>query len=102
MGRAEGIMRAVDGSFLRRMLAGFIALVLVIVGGTVGYYVIGGGKWPWLDCAYMTVITITTVGYGEVLPDMAHTPWARSFTMGLLVFGTGVLVYFASTITGFI
>ena len=35
------------------MLAGFIALVLVIVGGTVGYYVIGGGKWPWLDCAYM-------------------------------------------------
>src|SRR5699024_8300503 len=45
---------------------------------------------------------VTTVGYGEVLPDMEHTPWARSFTMGLLVFGTGVLVYFASTITGFI
>jgi voltage-gated potassium channel len=48
------------------------------------------------------VITVTTVGYGEVLEGMEHVPYARGYTMGLLVFGTGVLVYFASTITGFI
>jgi voltage-gated potassium channel len=50
----------------------------------------------------MTVITITTVGYGEVLPNMEHVEYARGFTILQLVFGTGVLVYFASTITAFI
>jgi voltage-gated potassium channel len=50
----------------------------------------------------MTVITVTTVGYGEVLPNMDVTPYARGFTIILLVFGTGTIVFFASTITAFI
>jgi voltage-gated potassium channel len=92
----------VDSSLRNRLLVGFVALAVVIGGGTVGYWIIGDGKWEAWDCLYMTVITVTTVGYGEVLPDMATTPHARTFTMVLLVFGTGVLVYFASTITAFI
>jgi voltage-gated potassium channel len=94
-----------DGSFRNRLVGGFIALLVVILGGTIGYWLIGrhsGVEWKWGDCVYMTVITVTTVGYGEVLPDMEHVPYARGFTIGLLVFGTGVLVYFASTITAFI
>jgi voltage-gated potassium channel len=91
-----------DGSFRNRLGGGFFALMIVIAGGTVGYYLIGKGVWAWPDCLYMTVITVTTVGYGEVLPDMEHTQYARSFTIALLVFGTGTLVYFASTITAFI
>jgi len=86
----------------RRLFLGFIALVAVIVGGTVGYWLIGGGEWALSDCAYMTVITVTTVGYGEVLKGMDTMPYARGFTTVLLVFGTGTLVFFASTITAFI
>jgi voltage-gated potassium channel len=50
----------------------------------------------------MTVITVTTVGYGETLIDMDKVEYARSFTILLLLFGTGAIVYFASTITAFI
>ena len=50
----------------------------------------------------MTAITITTVGYDEVLPHMKNTEFARTFTMILLVFGTGTIVFFASTVTAFI
>jgi voltage-gated potassium channel len=92
----------VDSSLRNRLLVGFLALSIVIGGGTFGYWWIGDGKWEAWDCLYMTVITVTTVGYGEVLPNMDTTPHARTFTMVLLVFGTGVLVYFASTITAFI
>lgn len=91
-----------DSSFRNRLAAGFVLLIAVIAGGTLGYWLIGDGRWRPEDCLYMTVITVTTVGYGEVLVGMEEVAYARGFTMGLLVFGTGVLVYFASTITGFI
>jgi voltage-gated potassium channel len=79
-------------------------MLIVIFGGGAGYWVIGDGKWAFADCLYMTVITVTTVGYGELLvdPPLAEVPYARGFTMLLLVFGTGILVFFASTVTAFI
>ncbi len=86
----------------RRLLTSFTALVVVALGGSTGYFIIGGGKWAFSDCLYMTVITITTVGYGETLADMDKVEYARGFTMILLVFGTGGIVFFASTITAFI
>jgi voltage-gated potassium channel len=89
-------------SLTKRLVMGLALLVIVVIGGGFGYFVIGGGRWPLGDCVYMTVITVTTVGYGEVLADMDHTPYARAFTMVLLLFGTGSIVYFASTITAFI
>lgn len=91
------------GNALRnRLLAGFVAMMVVIAGGTAGYWWIGKGVWSVFECFYMTVITVTTVGYGEALPGMEHIHYARGFTVILLVFGTGTLVYFASTITAFI
>jgi len=89
-------------SLTRRLVMGLALLVIVVIGGGVGYYVIGRGAWAFADCIYMTVITVTTVGYGEVLRDMDHAAYARGFTMVLLVFGTGSIVYFASTVTAFI
>jgi voltage-gated potassium channel len=86
----------------KRLVMGLALLVMVVVGGGVGYYLIGGGRWAFADCVYMTVITVTTVGYGEVLRDMERIGYARGFTMILLLFGTGSIVYFASTITAFI
>ncbi len=84
------------------MLTGFIGLVVVVFGGGVGYWLIGEGRWTMADCLYMTVITVTTVGYGEILEGMDKVQYARAFTTVLLVFGTGILVFFASTITAFI
>lgn len=91
-----------DHAFRNRLLAGFIAMLTVVAGGATGFWVLGDGRWAWGDCLYMTVITVTTVGFGETLDGMDAVPYARSFTMLLLVFGTGVLVYFASMITAFV
>lgn len=87
---------------IKRLLVGFLVLVGVVWGGATGYWWIGDGKWAFHDCLYMTVITLTTVGYGETLDGMDKVPYARDFTMVLLLFGTGAIVYFASTITAFI
>lgn len=86
----------------KRLLTGFLTLVFVVIGGAVGYYLIGDGRWTFADCVYMTVITVTTVGYGETLDGMAEVPYARGFTVVLLVFGTGSIVFFASMITAFV
>jgi voltage-gated potassium channel len=63
-------------------------LISVIVGGTVGYVLIEG--WPVWDAFYMTVITVTTVGYKEV-HDLS---WAgQAFTVVLLLGGVGTFLY---------
>jgi voltage-gated potassium channel len=95
-------VRAMLSPTMKRLLYGLVAILIVTFGGAIGYYLIGDGKWPFGDCIYMTAITITTVGYDEVLPHMKDVEFARSFTIILLVFGTGTIVFFASTVTAFI
>lgn len=48
----------------------------------------------------MTAITLTTVGYGEVIP--INTPELKIFTIFLILFGMGTVLYFASALTAFI
>ena len=86
----------------KRLAYAFLAFVIVVVGGGFGYWLIGGGRWGLGECFYMTVITVTTVGYAEVLPGLDIAPYGRLFTVVLLIFGTGSIVFFASTITAFI
>jgi voltage-gated potassium channel len=82
-----------DGSSLRepRYLSRFrlplLLLALTVAYGTVGYRVVEG--WSWLECAYMTMITLTTVGYREVQPLDAS---GQAFTISLLVFGVVTLL----------
>jgi voltage-gated potassium channel len=69
-----------------------LSLVLVIIGvGTLGYHWlwldVGG---TWMDALFMTVTTITTIGYGEVKP---LTTAGRLFTMALAITGIGSLFY---------
>ena len=53
-------------SILIQLRFSIVMLVLVISGGTGGYIILEG--WDFLDAFYMTVLTISTVGYGEVHP----------------------------------
>ncbi len=86
----------------KRLAYALLALFIVVVGGGVGYYILGDGRWPFGDCLYMTIISVTTVGYAEVLQGMDSVHYARAFTAGLLILGTSSIVFFASTITAFI
>ncbi len=74
------------------------AIFCVIIIGSTGYYIIFGGQPKFMDCVYMTVISITSVGYGEVLDVTGNVP-AQLFTMFLITFGMGIILYGLSTMT---
>ncbi len=65
-----------------------LLLTWIIAGGTIGYVTIEGWT-PW-EALYMTVITITTVGYREIHP-MSRA--GEAFTMALLFIGVGAALY---------
>lgn len=77
-----------------RKLLQLTALVTgALLCGTLGYVWVEG--WPWFDGLYMTVITLATIGYGETHP---LTTAGRVFTIVLILFGSGVLLYAASSL----
>lgn len=89
----------------RIYLAGIFLLTVTVIG-TSGYYLLGhfsqyDPHWRLGDCFYMTVITLTTVGFGEVI-DLSVVPGARLFTIFVLFGGLGVAAYFVSTLTAFL
>jgi voltage-gated potassium channel len=86
---------------LYQLLRASGVLMIIFLIGTIGYYIIGGGQYTMIDCAYMTVITLTTVGYGEIIPIAGHQG-AELFTIGLIVLGMGAFLYFVSTMAAFI
>ncbi len=74
-----------------------IALSLIIFTiGTVGYMAIEG--WSLIDSVYMTIITITTVGFSEV-HQMGET--GRLFTIGLVFTGVALFLYVAGSLVQF-
>ena len=79
--------------------AGLVFAVFVI--GTFAYWFASGDQYSLLDCAYMTVITLTTVGYTEVIP-VQKSPGLQAFTIVLIVTGMGSVLYFVSSLTAFI
>ncbi|MCE5244194.1 MAG: potassium channel protein [Syntrophobacteraceae bacterium] len=85
---------------LERLIMPLLLVVSTFVFGTAGFALIGNGKWTLFDCAYMTSITLTTVGYGEVLDQMGQD--ARTFAMVVMWVGMGVTLYAVSTITAFV
>jgi voltage-gated potassium channel len=86
----------------RRLVSAFMFLITIVGIGTVGLHYLGEGRWGFWDCFYMTVITLSTVGFGETLSDMDQVVGARAFTVSLIVLGSGTLLYFASSLTAFI
>jgi voltage-gated potassium channel len=78
-----------------------LALALVTAIGVLGYWLIGRrDHHSVIDAIYMTVITLTTVGYDEII-DMSHHPGGRLFTIGLLLLGMGVVAYTVPMLAAF-
>jgi voltage-gated potassium channel len=82
-------------------LAGMV-MAFVVVASSEGYYLIGHGRWAFGDCLYMTIITLATVGYGETLDGMDRVPYARLWTVLVILCGSGILVYWVSSFTAVI
>ncbi|RMG39766.1 MAG: potassium channel protein [Candidatus Dadabacteria bacterium] len=61
------------------------AIILVVLLGASGYTLIE--DWSFFDSLYMTIITLSTVGYGEVHP---LSPAGRIFSICLIIVGVGV------------
>ena len=72
----------------------FALMVAVVTIGVSGYMYIEG--WDLLDAAWMVLITLTTIGFGEIHP---LSPAGRVFTMGLILAGIGVVTYTTAQLT---
>ena len=82
---------------LRRLLWGVVAMAVVTAIGTVGYMLIE--DWSFLDSIYMTIVTITTVGYDEVYP---LSDGGQIFSIFLMLGGVGGALYSLTAIVAYV
>jgi voltage-gated potassium channel len=68
-------------------------MAAIFLAGTIGYRLVEGAAW-W-DAFFMTVITLTTVGYGEVFPLSRS---GEVFTVALLFVGLGMFLLLATDV----
>ncbi len=78
----------------KELIAGVIALGFVFIVGTLWYSLVEG--WSWEDAAYMTVITLATVGFGEIHPLGNR---GRLFTISLILMGVVSIGYIVNRFT---
>jgi len=83
--------------FQSKIFVALFLLFVVFMGGVFGYKIISG--YSWIDALYMTVITITTVGYGEVRP---LTPFEKLFTSAFILSSIFIVGYAISVITEYL
>jgi voltage-gated potassium channel len=92
----EGVYKEIFGRFIKAA----IAIIVILVVGTLGYYLFTDGRYSLFDCFYMVFITVTTIGFGETI-DLAANPAGRIWTIIIALSGIGVLFYGLSNATAF-
>ncbi len=85
----------------RRLILALLLMLVMIFAAAMGYRLLGGPSVSLLDAIYMAVITIATVGYGEVV-DTSANPLLRVFNIFVILFGIGIMLYVFSASTAFI
>ncbi len=81
----------------KQFILHFFLFACLLIFGAVGYIVIEG--WSVMDALYMTVITLATVGYGEV---HEISPEGRLFTVILIFLGVGFFLYVVGNVIQFL
>ncbi len=71
-----------------KIAAVLTSLVSIILSGTIFFRIIEG--WSWIDSYFFTVVTLSTVGYGDLVPA---TPLGKIATTVLIFAGLGVFAY---------
>ena len=77
----------------REFKALFATVGIILLSGTLFYHLKEG--WSWLDSLYFSVVTLTTVGYGDLT---VQTVAGKIFTMIYLFVGIGVLLAFINAV----
>jgi voltage-gated potassium channel len=86
----------ITSRFPNRLILALISFVALILVGASGYHWLEGMSV--VDSLYMTVITVSTVGFGEV---RQLSPYGRMFTIGLILGGGGIAAYSVSVTAEF-
>lgn len=89
--------RTTTGTLRLRLIRLSLVLLGIALVGTAGYMVLEG--YSPLDALYMTVITLTTVGYGEV---HELSTGGRLFTIALILGGVGTMAFLLSTLVEYL
>ncbi len=85
----------------RKFIWSGLVLVAILTVGSLGYWLIGGREHSLIDVIYMTVITVATIGFTEVV-DLSGNPGGRVFTIFVAVAGIGLLGYVVTNFTALI
>lgn len=85
----------------KRLAAALTVFLFVFVLGVTGFKILGGPDWTLLDAVYMTVISVSTVGFGEI-HDLSGNPAARVFTVVYIILCLGTIAFAVSSITAFV
>ena len=83
----EGILKE------KRYLKLILATIVIVLIGSVFYHSVEG--WGWIDSIYFSVITFTTVGYGDFSPQ---TDLVKIFTTFYVIIGIGLMFSFINTL----
>jgi voltage-gated potassium channel len=77
----------------RRLKLAAVLFTCILLLGALGYHYLRGLSFP--DALYMTVITISTVGFAEIGTEFG--PGVRFFTVGLILSSMGVVAFSATS-----
>ncbi len=78
---------------IKKMIGRLITLIIILLVGSVFYSYIEG--WKFIDSLYFSVMTITTIGYGDFTPK---TDIGKIFTIIFAIIGVTAWLYLAASV----
>ena len=78
----------------RKLAIAIIVLFSMLLMGTIGFHYLEG--WGFLESFYATVVTLSSVGYGDFLPRSKE---GMLFTVFLIIVGVGTMLYTIGLVT---
>lgn len=85
---------------ISKILPAFGVILFIMIIGTIGFMATSSTPVEPIDAFFMTAITITTIGYGEVIP-LDNNPIGRFFAIFIAFSGIGTFTYIATSLSAF-